>query len=71
VGFIMTRTITEEAPRAEAPSDHATLQADAVRQSDNPAMARLAAALQYRDAQSGIQSYSRTYHRHSRSHTRK
>jgi hypothetical protein len=67
----MTRTAVEEAPQPKAPSVATTLTADALQASPNAAIVRLGATLQERDDQSGIQSYSRTYHRHSRSHTRK
>ena len=65
----MTHTTVEDAPAVKVGSEP-SLQATALR-SENPALARLGAALQERSAESGIQNYSRTYHRHSRSHTRK
>jgi hypothetical protein len=65
------RTMVEEAPRPEAAPEQTVLQADTLRRSDNAAIARLADALRDRSEQSGIQAYSRTYHRHSRTHTRK
>lgn len=39
--------------------------------STNPAVARLAAAVEQRDSADPVANYSRMHHRHARSHTRK
>jgi hypothetical protein len=67
----MKSTALEEVFQPESLTNPRTLRADTLQASSNPAIARLGKALNERDDQSGIQSYSRTYHRHSRSHTRK
>lgn len=66
----MANTVLENMPATDAPAE-TSVRPEVLRGSGNAALDRLAAAVDARDEDAGAQAYSRTYHRHSRSHTRR
>jgi len=62
---------TREAIVAHPGSTRGTLAPEVLRAQANPALARLATAVAAREAEAETTNYSRTHHRHARSHTRR